>query len=303
MRRPAAVATLPEEPGVYRFRGENGRVLYLGRALNLRRRVASYWGGLGDRRHLARMVATVARIEAIVCASEHEAAWAERNLLERSLPRWNRTKGGQESPVYLLLDTSTSAPGLTLAHEPGTRADLRLFGPYLGGNKLRLAVSGLHRVFPLHYAGTRLSGAGREMGRVRQVGVDNRAELAAAIVAVLERDPAAATALGDELARRRDEAARVEAFELAGKLHEEIAAIAWLVGVQRATTMAAPDVAFSGWSDGIALRFDVRAGRLSGWRQMPCAKAGSGASGPPEWAEFARRNAALAAVLARHPVR
>jgi excinuclease ABC subunit C len=303
MRRPAVVATLPEEPGVYRFRGANSRVLYLGRASNLRRRVASYWGNLSDRRHLRKMVPAVERIEAIVCASEHEAAWAERNLLERSLPRWNRTKGGQESPVYLLLNTSAAAPGLTLAHEPGVRADVRLFGPYLGGNKLRLAVSALHRVFPLHYAGTGLTGSGREMGRLRRVDADSRAELAAAIVAVLERDPAAASALGDELARRRDAAAHVEAFELAGRLHEEIAAIAWVAAIQRATTLAAPDVAFSGWSDGMELRFDVRAGRLDGWRQRAVAKPGSGAAGPPGWAEFAHRNAALAATLARHPVR
>ncbi|MEV4620535.1 hypothetical protein AB0J74_17735 [Asanoa sp. NPDC049573] len=294
---------MPEEPGVYRFRDANGRVVYLGRALNLRRRVASYWGDLGDRRHLRTMVASIARIEAIVCASGHEAAWAERNLLERSLPRWNRTVGGQESPVYLLVDTSVATPGLSLAHEPRTRAGVRSFGPYLGGNRLRLALSALHRVFPLHYAGTGLSGAGREMGRVRRVDADSRADLAAAIVAVLERDPAAASAVSDELARRRDEASRVEAFELAGRLHEEISAIAWITATQRATTMATSDVAFSGWSDGIQLRFDVRAGRLSGWRQMRCAKPGSGASGPPGWAEFARRNAALAAVLTRHPVR
>jgi len=49
-------ARLPLAPGVYRFRDGAGRVLYLGRATSLRRRVASYWGDLGDRRHLARMM-------------------------------------------------------------------------------------------------------------------------------------------------------------------------------------------------------------------------------------------------------
>src|ERR1700735_5076464 len=52
--RPAGVAALPGEPGVYRFRDQRDRVLYLGRAVNLRRRVASYWGDLGSRGHLAR---------------------------------------------------------------------------------------------------------------------------------------------------------------------------------------------------------------------------------------------------------
>jgi hypothetical protein len=94
--RPDAVAALPTAPGVYRFRDDAGRVLYVGRAGDLRRRVGSYWGDLRDRRHLRRMMPRVAAIEALVCDSAHEAAWAERNLLERSLPPWNRVAGGLE---------------------------------------------------------------------------------------------------------------------------------------------------------------------------------------------------------------
>jgi excinuclease ABC subunit C len=82
----ATVARLPLGPGVYRFRDAAGRVLYVGRAVCLRRRVASYWGDLGDRRHLAPMVARIAQVEAVPCASAHEAAWLERNLLERRTP-------------------------------------------------------------------------------------------------------------------------------------------------------------------------------------------------------------------------
>ena len=75
------MARLPLGPGVYRFRDATGRVLYLGRATSLRRRVASYWGDLGDRGHLAAMVARIARVEAVPCSSAHEVAWLERNLL------------------------------------------------------------------------------------------------------------------------------------------------------------------------------------------------------------------------------
>ena len=94
--RPPAVARLPRSPGVYRFRDARGRVLYVGRASVLRSRVSSYWPDLRDREHLAAMVARVARVEAVTCDSVHEAAWLERNLLEASLPPWNRTPGGQE---------------------------------------------------------------------------------------------------------------------------------------------------------------------------------------------------------------
>ena len=58
----ALVASLPSEPGVYRFRDTRDAVLYLGRAVNLRRRVASYWGDLGSRGHLAPMVARIGRV-------------------------------------------------------------------------------------------------------------------------------------------------------------------------------------------------------------------------------------------------
>lgn len=112
MRRngPAVIGQLPEGPGVYRFRDDRGRVLYIGRATGLRSRVGSYWSDLRDRDHLAPMIARAARIEAVSCESVHEAAWLERNLLEVSLPRWNRTPGGQESAVYIRMDTRPSAP-------------------------------------------------------------------------------------------------------------------------------------------------------------------------------------------------
>src|SRR3954462_5959312 len=149
---PAAVAALPTAPGVYRFRDDGGRVLYVGRAVALRRRVSSYWGDLRDRRHLRRMVQRVARIEALVCDSAHEAAWAERNLLERSLPPWNRIAGGLEVPVSIRLDASPEAPRLDVVHTPRPAPGTRLFGPYMGSRKVRAAVSGLQRVHPLPYA-------------------------------------------------------------------------------------------------------------------------------------------------------
>src|SRR3954466_9280023 len=136
--RPDAVAALPAAPGVYRFRDDGGRVLYLGRATDLRSRVGSYWGDLRDRRHLRRMMLRVARIEALVCDSAHEAAWAERNLLERALPPWNRIVGGLEVPVSIRLDASPEAPRLGLASSTRPASGVRCFGAYLGAGKGRL---------------------------------------------------------------------------------------------------------------------------------------------------------------------
>ncbi|HXM57042.1 MAG TPA: GIY-YIG nuclease family protein [Candidatus Dormibacteraeota bacterium] len=298
----AAAALLPGAPGVYRFRDERGRVLYAGRAVDLRRRVGSYWGDLGDRRHLARMVARIDRVEAVVCDSEHEAAWLERNLLEHRLPPWNRTPGGAEVPAYIDLEPGPAAPGLRVVHEHERSAGGRRFGPYLGGTRVRLAVSGLHRVLPLPYAGERLGGGEREMARTRGVGPGDRAALVDALTAVLTRDPAAVRRVRVELARRRDAAAAGLAFELAARLREELAAVDWVVAEQKATRDEPCDLDVHGWAAGVLVTFEVRAGRLRAWRQRACAEAAAGpwvAATPAAWVEFARRNAELAARLAR----
>ena len=291
-------AGLPREPGVYRFRDARGRVLYVGRATELRARVGSYGGDLRDRRHLRRMVPAVTRIEAVACDSVHEAAWLERNLLEESLPRWNRTAGGAEVPAYLRLDARAATPGLRLTHDAGQPvAGVRIFGPYLGGTRARLAVSALHRVHPLSSAGTGLTSAERELAARRGVSAADRVELAEAIAAVLRRDPVAVAAAHQDLERVRDKAAAALAFELAGRVQEEIRALAWVTAAQQVTTLEPVDLAVQGWADGWLVSFAVRDGRVRTWSQRRCARP------PPEppaaWAGFARRNAELAATLAR----
>jgi excinuclease ABC subunit C len=285
---------------VYRFRDSAGRVLYLGRAVSLRRRVASYWGDLGDRGHLAVMVARVAQVEAVVCDSAHEAAWLERNLLQARLPPWNRSpSGGQEKEVWIRLSESARAPGLQVVHRRSPRA--REFGPYLGGLQVRRTVSGLSRALPLAYAGGGLSGTRHEMARVLGVTAAERDELAATVAAVLDRDPAAVALVRERLCARRDEAAAAQAFEFAARLQQEIEALAWVTAEQKVTRPAPDDVDVCGWADGTLVCFTIRRGRLSGWSQGACDAAAARrhvAGTPPEWTGFAQRNADLAARLA-----
>ena len=161
MGAPGTIAGLPGTPGVYRFRDARGGVLYIGRATALRNRVASYWSDLRERGHLAPMVARVTRIEAVTCDSPHEAAMLERNLLEASLPPWNRTPGGQENLVYIRMDKEPRAPGLTVDHLRRPAANVQYFGPYLGGLRVRQAIAALHRILPLCYTPARSSSARR----------------------------------------------------------------------------------------------------------------------------------------------
>jgi excinuclease ABC subunit C len=287
------VAKLPAQPGVYRFRDERGRVLYLGRATDLRRRVASYWGGLADRRHLRRMVPRISTVEAVVCDSTHEAAWLERNLLEHSKPYWNRSRGGQEVPVYLRLGPR----GLTIVHEH--EAGPGLFGPYLGGAKVRLAVSALDRALPVAYAADGLRGFSADLSRVR--GVTDHSGLMTAVAATLARDQSTIDSVRATLARRRDGAAAALAFELAARAQEEIEALDWVTAAQRVTASTMDDADVYGWDSGVLVHFEVRGGRLRRWTQSSSAEpvaAGRIAATPPAWHDFAARAAALAARLA-----
>jgi excinuclease ABC subunit C len=309
----AAIAGLPGGPGVYRFRDARGRVLYLGRAADLRHRVGSYWGGLRDRRHLARMVPQIVGIEAVACDSAHEAAWLERNLLERSKPRWNRIRGGLEVPVYIRVDRRPGSVGLAVVHEPiGSVAGLAgstvdLFGPYLGGTKARLAVSALDRVLPLAYTGGRLTGGERDLARVRGVDVADRAALVASITAVLQRQPVAVEMVKDLLTRQRDRASASLAFELAGQIQQEIEALDWILGEQKVTMSdpaAGPSAANGdvyGWAGDLLVHFEVRGGRLCTWAQRSCARPAAQRyldQTPAGWRPFAARSAELARRLA-----
>jgi excinuclease ABC subunit C len=292
-------ALLPAAPGVYRFRDSSGRALYLGRATHLRSRVASYWGDLRGRAHLAPMVSRVARVEAVACDSVHEAAWLERNLLQARKPPWNRDpSGGQESEVWIRLSDDTSAPGVTVGYQPGEHT--RNFGPYLGGRQVRLAVSGLCRVLPLDYAGGELTGTRHAMARIRGVGAADRAALARRAAAVLGREPSAVARLRASLIERRDAACAALAFELAARLQQEAEALDWVTAEQKVTRPGGADQAACGWSDGTLVRFEIRAGRLVGWTLRSCGATEASRqlpATPPQWTAFAQRNAELAARL------
>ncbi|GAB2606863.1 hypothetical protein Aab01nite_02090 [Paractinoplanes abujensis] len=285
-------ARLPAAPGVYRFRDAGGRVLYIGRATSLRSRVGSYWGDLRDRRHLRRMVPQVARVEAVECDSVHEAAWLERNLLERSKPRWNRIRGGLEVPVGIQLDAA--GPRVVHLHSPGAAE----FGPYLGGAQARLAVSGLDRIFPVRYTGERLDGGLRDLARVRGVSVLDRPAFLTAVAAVLRRRAEQTRAVRDGLALLRDRASANLAFELAGRIQQELGALDWIVAEQKVTQLVAgADHDVYGWAGGVLVRFRMRRGRVDGWEQRDSSLASARRYlelTPAEWSAFAERGAELA---------
>jgi excinuclease ABC subunit C len=247
------------------------------------------------------MVPQIARVEAVACDSVHEAAWLERNLLERAKPRWNRIRGGLEVPVCIRLEHKASQPRIVLDHWPPADPGTETFGPYLGGTQGRLAVSALDRVLPLRYTGDRLDGGLRDLARIRGVGRADRAGFLATITAVLRRRPSETRAVREGLALLRDRAAANLAFELAAHIQQEIEAVDWIVAEQKVTLAdPPPDHDIYGWAGGLLVRFRVRNGRLNGWGQRPST---FGAARrylertPAQWSTFAGRNAELAREL------
>ena len=105
------------------------------------------------------------------------------------------------------------------------------------------------------------------------------------------------------LIARRDAAAAALAFEFAGRLQAELAALDWITGEQKVTQVQG-DADVYGWVDGVLVCFEIRGGRMCGWRQRSCGAAAARrhlARTSPGWAAFARRNAELAARLRPSP--
>ena len=291
-----ASTLLPPEPGVYRFRDTQDRVMYVGRATELRSRVRSYAGDLGRRRHLRRMVPQIGGVEAIVCASVPEAGWLERNLLERSLPRWNRTRGGMELIGWLVLNDDPARPGLDLVVEGAAHSD-EAFGPYLGVERLALARSALLRAWPVPLAGLRLDAADRSMAEARGVGPGELAAYTQQVRAVLSGDRTAIAALHALLVGASARAVTQLAFETARQIQSEAAALDWLVAPQRVTGCS-PGLTVRARVDGVEFSLTATGDRLDRWTSAPTdASDGVSSATPPQWREFATRNAELAAVL------
>ncbi|MGV9671041.1 excinuclease ABC subunit UvrC [Gordonia sp. NPDC003504] len=145
--RPAP-GTIPTDPGVYKFRDTHGRVIYVGKAKNLRSRLTSYFADIVSLHPRTRqMVTTAASVEWTVVGTEVEALQLEYNWIKEFDPRFNVRYRDDKSYPMLAVTLNEEYPRLFVYRGPRRRG-VRYFGPYSHAWAIRETVDLLTRVFP-----------------------------------------------------------------------------------------------------------------------------------------------------------
>src|SRR2546430_1276826 len=138
---------LPAQPGVYLCRGDDGGVLYIGKAKSLRSRVRSYFQRGGDgRAQTGQLAGLVADVEVIVTGSEVEALHVEQNLVKRHRPPFNIRLRDDKSFPYIAVTVDDEYPRVMFTRERHRRGVV-YFGPYANAKKVRETLDVLNRVF------------------------------------------------------------------------------------------------------------------------------------------------------------
>jgi excinuclease ABC subunit C len=144
--RPEA-SSIPDAPGAYLFRDRDGRVVYVGKAISLRKRLANYWSRPLHPRTEAMVLAATA-VEWIVANTEVDALMLEYNLIKAHKPRFNVRYRDDKSYPYLALTVGETWPRARVMRGP-KRKGVRYFGPYGHAYAIRETLDTLTRVFPV----------------------------------------------------------------------------------------------------------------------------------------------------------
>ena len=137
---------LTQRPGAYQMLDGKGRIIYVGKARNLRRRVASYFGGRPHDAKTMAMVARVADIRVTVTATEADALMLEYNFIKRHKPRFNVVLRDDKSYPYIRVRTDKEFPQVSF-YRGSRRAAGRLFGPYPSAGSVRATLGQLQKLF------------------------------------------------------------------------------------------------------------------------------------------------------------
>ncbi|WP_336294138.1 excinuclease ABC subunit UvrC [Bartonella sp. CB169] len=142
------VKHLPHKPGVYRMIDENGDVLYVGKARNLKKRVSNYTREQGHNNRIARMIRATYHMEFVITHTETEALLLEANLIKRLHPRFNVLLRDDKSFPYIIITDDHRAPAL-YKHRGARTRKAHYFGPFASSEAVRQTISALQRAFLL----------------------------------------------------------------------------------------------------------------------------------------------------------
>ena len=278
--RPAP-GSIPTEPGVYRFRDEHGRVIYVGKAKSLRSRLSSYFQDISALHpRTSRMVRTGASVEWTVVATEVEALQLEYSWIKEFDPRFNVKYRDDKSYPYLAVTMGEEFPRAQVLRG-AKRKGTRYFGPYTHAWAIRETLDLLLRVFPVRTCSKGVFARAEQSGRpcllgyidkcsapcVGRVSAEEHRELAEELCDFLAGNTARFTR---RLEGRMRAASEALDFEQAARLRDDLAAMTKALEKSAVVLPDGTDADVFALADDeleVAIQvFHVRGGRIRGQR-------------------------------------
>lgn len=142
------VARVPSDPGCYLMHDNHGKIVYVGKAKNLRARIRSYLTEQDSRYSVKFLMRRVERIEFLVTATEKEALLLENSLIKQHRPRYNVRLKDDKTYVSLRLNVQHDFPRITVVRRY-KKDGAKYFGPFSSAQAVRETVRQIHRVFRL----------------------------------------------------------------------------------------------------------------------------------------------------------
>ncbi|MFQ6000836.1 MAG: excinuclease ABC subunit UvrC, partial [Anaerolineae bacterium] len=270
------VKSIPTGPGVYLFKDEKGRVVYVGKAANLRNRVRSYFSASPTRSpKLAHLARTTADFEFIVTESEMEALVLECSLIKRYRPRYNVRFRDDKRYPYIRISWQEEFPRIQIVRRP-QRDGAKYYGPFASSAAMHQTLDTLRRIFPYVTCRRKLTGTDKRACLYYYIkrcpapciGAISQEEYRALIEGVCLFLEGRQEAILDSLRQQMEEAARDLEFERAASLRDQIRGIERAMEKQRIVfrTKVDQDVIALARRDGEACVqvFFVREGKLIG---------------------------------------
>ncbi|MFB9433738.1 excinuclease ABC subunit UvrC [Streptoalloteichus tenebrarius] len=278
--RPAP-GTIPDAPGVYKFRDATGRVIYVGKAKSLRSRLSSYFADLSSLHPRTRqMVTTAAGVEWTVVSTEVEALQLEYSWIKEFDPRFNVRYRDDKSYPVLAVTLHEEFPRLHVYRGPRKKG-VRYFGPYAHAWAIRETLDLLLRVFPSRTCSAGVFRRHQQMGRPCLLGYIDKCSAPCVGRVSAEEHRGIVEDFCDFLAGRTDsmvrrleremtEAAEALEFERAARLRDDVGALRRAMEKQAVVLGDGTDadvVAFAQDELEAAVQvFHVRGGRVRGQR-------------------------------------